>query len=195
MKRKKHISVFKIGFLLFLLSALFLSAKLYLNFYQKNNKKYSQLDIPDNFVAEDKFDSKNLWTSYSNEEYLVKFAYPNFLTKVEYRNEGGYEYFLVFEENDVSKGKGIAFGVNDGEFEDERKRIKTDILNIGKVKFVKEEKILKWKEALVMEFEPEDEEVLEKRSVLLIDNGNYIFSFSTVPYQMQALIESIEISE
>lgn len=192
MKKKKSNELLKIGFLMIFLSVALLSTKIYFNTDFNGNGSTPAPKKTDNSVPNGDMESEVLWNKYENTEYLITFSYPNLLTKKTFEDSGGYEFFVRFEENSLSQGKGVALGINRTDLEVEMERVKDEISKQNNARLVKDQEIsVQGTKGLILEFEPEDE-TLEKRSFLFIAKGDYTYSFSTVPEQMQDLIDSIE---
>lgn len=192
-KRKKRTDVLKIGKYILFISLVVLVSVGYFNSL-KDKKEGKESIIKENAQqdTQQEQDDKHAWTLYANKDYAIAFSYPYLLNKRDYEDYGEYDFFVVFEENQFSVEKGVAFGVSKDGLEKEVERIKKDVSEQGKSKLVKDEKLaVDNGEAWVLEFEPEDE-ALEKRSFLIIEEGDYTYSFSTVPEQMQKLSESIQ---
>jgi len=195
-KKNKKISILKFGFWLMIFSIAILLIILGLNYFKNINTNKDEkmgdetkLQEKSTEVSEEK---DQLWTPYVNMKYLIAFSYPYLLHERDFEEMGDYEFFVVFEENKFSKEKGVAFGVSRDGMEKEIARIKKDISKQGKSRLIKDEKLdVDNGEAWVLEFEPE-EGLLEKRAFLIIEEGDYTYSFSTIPEQMKRLSESIQ---
>ena len=178
-----------------LLSIALLVTEITLNVYK--NQKDKDKEVTSNQKTQktstvDDQNDKNPWSFYSNTDYSISFSYPYLLHKVEYEDSGEYKFFIVFEENQFSVEKGVAFGVSKDGLEKEVAGIKEEISKQGKSKIIKDEQSdFGGNKSWILEFEKE-EESLENRSFLIIQKGDYTYSFSTVPGQMQKLSESIQ---
>ena len=195
MKRKKNKKILKAGFLTMFVSIVLLFLALFIN-SNRNLKKSLQerITIQNKQQNEqNKTEEKtHPWTNYVNEEYSVSFSYPYLLHEREYKETGEYAFFIIFEENQFSFEKGVAFGVSKDGLEKEIERVKSEISLQGNSKLTKDENFdVEGEEARTLVFEPKDES-LEKRSFLIVEKGDYTYSFSTVPEQMQKLKDSIQ---
>jgi hypothetical protein len=196
-RRKKHITkkpveLLKIGFLVLLLSIIFLSTKL--SFGSTNSRRglIPEKTSSENFQQETDGENASGWIPYTNDEYLISFSHPNLLLKKEFTESGGYDLFVVFEENKFSKEKGVAFGIRKSGLEEEVERIVGEVILQENSKLTKDEEMeVAGERARVLVIEPQDI-FLEIRSILIIEKSGYSYSFSTVPEQMQKLIDSIE---
>lgn len=192
MKKTKSKELLQIGLLMVFLSIVFLSTKFYFNTTFGNTTTDNDFKRVGNLLVTENANDENKRSPYINEEYLISFSYPSFLSKKEYTNVGGYDFFVRFEESEVSKGKGVAFGVKSSEFDSELERIKNDILNEGEISLTAEKEIgVGGEKARLVEFVPNNKEVFEARSLVVVKRGEYTYSFSTVPDQIQTLIESV----
>jgi hypothetical protein len=192
MKIFKTKELLKIGLLVMFLSVVLLSTIISFNSDINNEKLISEPVVTDNAESKISVGDNNRWSKYVNDEYSISFLFPSYLTKIEADDSGIYDFFLRFEENNISMGKGVAMGIRKGTLNDEILEIKKNILQ-GGVGLVKEGNIdagtVKGK---MLEFKPDDEENFERRSFIIIEKDGYVYSLSTVPDQMQTLLNSIE---
>jgi hypothetical protein len=193
--QRKKVNMLKIGLALFSFSVILFILLQTLRLYE-NSKNNSQQDS--NRSTEQESDENSVgpsrWSKYENEDYSISFDYPYLLHEVEYEEPGEYEFFVIFEENRFSKEKGVAFGVSSDGLEKEIERIKANVSKQSNSKLVKDEEyksscIKSW----VLEYVSEDE-LMEKRSFFIFERGDYTFSFSTVPEQIQRLRNSISFT-
>lgn len=165
--------------------------KLYKNLKNNAQKEAGSTIKEDNQEVKDE---SARWSKYENEDYSISFDYPYLMHKIEYEDPGEYDYFVVFEENQFSKEKGVAFGVSSDGLEKEIERIKDNVSKQGGSILIKDEEFEEsCLDSWVLEYEPEDES-MEKRSFFIFERGDYTFSFSTVPEQIQRLRKSIGFS-
>ena len=191
MKKNIPKDLLKVGFLVMFLSIIFLSTKLSYDL-DSTQKTSTGQTTPQNLSQQDNQESPSGWDIYTNEEYYVKFSHPRFLLKRVYEKTGGYELFVVFEENELSLGKGVAFGVGKTGLEEEVERIKSGISKEGNTRLSNDENIVVSEmKARLLSFESQ-EKFLENRSFLIIEKDSYTYSISTVPEQMQKIIDSLE---
>jgi hypothetical protein len=116
------------------------------------------------------------------------------LHKLEYDESEDYDYFIVFEENQFSKEKGVAFGVSSDGLEKEVNKIKNSVTNQNGSILVKEGKYdFRGLKSWLLKYETENSS-LESRVFFIFERGDYTFSFSTVPEQIQRLMDSIEFT-
>ena len=191
MKQKKGKEILKTGFLVMFLSMVFLLTTLSLDPDLISERRVSEKEPDQNIQKDVTSKEANDWTIYTNEEYLISFLYPRMLLKRVYEKTDEYDLFIVFEENQLTQKRGIAFGVSKIGSEEEVKRIKNNIYSQGEVKLVVDENLnIEKEKGRILLFEPQDKN-LEKRSFLIIERGDYTYSFSTVPEQMQKIADSI----
>jgi hypothetical protein len=193
-KVKKKDRVLKFGLkVLFSSIALLLLVQIF-KFYQ-NYQNTLQNNSSDQSSQQNEKDESNLltWSDYINEEYSISFSYPYLLHEVVYEDAGEYDFFVVFEENQFSVEKGIAFGISGNGLEEEIKRIKDDISLQGESNIIKDESgmVIDGENSWILEFEPKDT-ALEKRAFLIIERGDHTYSFSTVSEQIIRLGESMQ---
>ena len=195
MTRDKSKEILKAGLLVLFLSIIFLLTQIPIN----NIPEFSRIFNKDvNITGTQNLDASedySGWVIYSNEIFSVSFMHPDLLIKRSYENSGGYELFVVFEENNLSREKGVAFGVSRTGIDEETERIKNNISGQGSSEVVREDEVdFKGKRAKYLVFESRDE-TLENRSVLIVQKEDYTYSFSTVPEQMRKLISSIKFND
>ncbi|SRR3990172_4156191 len=130
------------------------------------------------------------WVEYKNDEFGFQMMYPKFLYRREFRDQGGFKVFLLFEETKFSSEKGLGLGVSERTFKEEVENTKTSFSKQD-AKLVKEEKInVGDQEGIRLDFEPEGEG--EKRSAVIFSKEKYSYSISTVPEQIEKVIQSFK---
>lgn len=143
-------------------------------------------------------EGKNEWISLVNDEYGYRIKHPPHLNIEDVEEKGSYKSFIRFDENpDYTKERGIAVGVRNTTLSQEVFQIKQEVTAGGEAKLVDEEEFThQGYDAVGLSFEPlegaEYYEYLEPKSVVIINNGTYSYSISTVPQQMQKLLDSFE---
>lgn len=164
-------------------------------------QKRLSIPVPESPVSEQsdiKESSKDVytWERYTNEEYGYTLLYPGLLIKRITRDSQGYLHFVVFLENTLSSGsgqKGVAIGVSDVGIEEEASRIKRIISDDGDGELISEKKFsFAGETALKLDFDPKDPKTSEKRNVVLVVKNGKTFSISTVPSQIDRILESFE---
>jgi len=130
------------------------------------------------------------WRTYLNKDYYFSLKYPPLLYQRELENQGGYLYFIRFEETEFSRDKGLAVGVSDENSDDEIKRIKQEFSQGAKL--VNEGEIdLGEIKAIRLDFEPEIAGG-EKRTVVIFNKGEYSYSLSSVPEQIEKILAGFD---
>lgn len=133
------------------------------------------------------------WPQYTNKEYGYSLLHPRFLLKREYRNEGGYLYFVKFEETEYSVEKGVAVGVSKTVLKDETQRLKKEMTQFLEADLVAETQFnLNGYDAVRLEYVVKNKEVGEDRTIVLVTKGDYVYSLSTVPQQIDQVIISFK---
>lgn len=141
-------------------------------------------------------DATRSWVTYTNPEYKFSIRHPRFLYPTEIVNKGGYLVFIRFEENSFSQGKGLAVGVSEALQEEEVKRVKKEIASFFEGTLTKEEEIgIGDIKGIRLEYEPEEKEVAEDRSIVIFTKGNHTFSISSVPEQIEQIVLSFKTFE
>ncbi|OGM25035.1 hypothetical protein A2715_03780 [Candidatus Woesebacteria bacterium RIFCSPHIGHO2_01_FULL_39_32] len=193
---QKKPDILKVGVFIMFLALAFLSVYLYLNksdFVQTS----SVVSPTPGKTTGDNINptaTPNLkWEEYRNEEFRFRVERPKFLYEREFKDQGGYVFFIRFEETKFSIEKGVAIGVSGKTYEEEVEGTKTILTESG-AKLVKEDKItVDDFEGTRLDFEPTGEG--EKRSVVIFSKGDYSYSISTVPEQVEKVIESFKFLE
>jgi hypothetical protein len=138
--------------------------------------------------------SKSTWTTYTNAEFNYSLSYPIFLTVIELKDKGGYLEFTRFEENGLAADKGIAVGVRKNSLKAEVSEIKKEFEAEGDGNLTSEKNIKVGDyDAVRLDYEPKDSSQAEKRSIVIISNADYAFSISTIPEQMDKVLEDFKL--
>ncbi len=140
-------------------------------------------------------EAKGGWTKYTNPQYQFSVELPRFLAKREFRDKDGYTFVAIFEENSLSKGKGVAIGITTRDVNAEVAQTKIDYAKSGEAELTEEKDIEVGREkGREVTFKPktEDDTTLESHSVLVFRHGNYTYSISTVPEQVEHIVTSFK---
>ena len=138
------------------------------------------------------------WQSIIDDKYGYRIKYPPQLDFEKIDESGSYLNFIRFLANpQKTKSHGIAMGVRDTTLEDEVSLIKKEVLEKGEARLVSEENFTyKGLNAVRLVFVPleraEYYEYLENREVVIFNNGTFSYSISTVPEQMQDVLDNFE---
>lgn len=135
--------------------------------------------------------TENLLKEYINEEYGYKVKYNKFLDAREYEDTEEYLNFVKFEENQFSNTKGFAIGVTSRTREEEKGKITAEFEERFETS-VEDEKEVKVGKHDGIELRYSQKEDLEPRSIVIVNNGSFTFSISTVPDQMDEILSSFE---
>lgn len=133
------------------------------------------------------------WVIYKNDEYGYSFEYPLYLLSTEVKNTEKYLSFVTFEETSFSTLKGVAVGITDRTLEDELSYIKDSFAGVNDAN-LKESKDgqTEGKRFYLLTYETSGSEDLEDKSIFIINDGRYTMSISTVPEQMEHIINSLK---
>jgi len=195
MKIKREHKIVRVGLYMLSTSIVILIISLFINSAKTSPVSNVNKEVPETKESSNEGKLSDFWERYTSDKYKISFSYPRLLNKNEFSKTGEYDYFVVFEENQYSLEKGVAFGVSSDGFDKEVERIKSDIEKQGKTKIVKDDELLGLGEkARIIEFDPEESD-LEKRSFVIIEKGDYTYSISTTPEQIQTIIDSIKFSD
>lgn len=207
MKHKnKKTSVIKWGSM-FLVTALLISA-IYLLFKIKgknlsdkggveNSQELSDEKTSDDLVLDEATDVRT-WISLVDDKYGYRIKYPPYLEFESVEEKGSYESFIRFlADSKKPNEKGIAVGVRKSGLEEEASLIKKEVTLNGEAKLVEEEEFTYLGyDAIGLSFEPiegtKNFDYLESRSVVIVNNGEYSYSISTTPSQMQLVLDNFE---
>ncbi len=137
-------------------------------------------------------DADALSREYINKMYGYKVLYNKFLDAREYDDPGEYLHFVKFEENRYSNTKGFAIGVTTRSKDEEKDKIINNFKEEYGVDADSESNIKADKyEGVQLTFSQQDG--LEARSIVIIKNGNYTYSISTVPEQIELVLSNLDI--
>lgn len=138
------------------------------------------------------YDISNRWRVYQDTIYGYEIAVPKLLIERKYKNNGRFVQFVLYEETQFSNEKGVALGISKLNIEKEIDELKKDMTNEKAVVASEENIKVDGFDGILINFEPEDEEILEKRSVFLVSKNNLTFSISSVPEQIPRLIDNFK---
>jgi hypothetical protein len=127
------------------------------------------------------------WEYYVHPDYKFSLYVPELLIKKEYDDPGDYLFFVRFEQNKVSKDKGLAVGVSERSLEEEEKKTRELIeQGLSDAKSKREELKLTKYDAIRLDYE--ESVGLEPRSIVLVRNGGFTYSISTHPEQIDKVL-------
>jgi ABC-type lipoprotein release transport system permease subunit len=141
--------------------------------------------------------SEEDWEKYTDEKYGFEVLIPRLLLEKKYENTNSYNEFIVFYQNQYSRGKGVAIGVSDKDLQSEMDIIKEELNKEGNAQLTKQSILtLHDDQGVRLDYEPEDiSSGDEKRSIIIIHHGKYSYSFSTVPDQIEAVVSTLQFTE
>ena len=133
-------------------------------------------------------------TFYTSEMFGYKVEYPNSLVVRELGSGGGYIDFVRFEEkNEDATFKGFAIGVSEQTFTNEISRIKK-IFEEEEALLAEESEInLLGLKARRLYYKPQKNEGGEDRTIAIFSSGQYTYSISTVPWQVDEVLSRFEL--
>src|SRR4030042_697501 len=189
----------KLGFYLMLIVLIIFGIQLLLRNYKNiglvKEQQTNTVDTSPQNSSQNKavnYDISNRWKIYQDTIYGYEIAVPKLLIERKYKDMGRFVQFVLYEETQFSNEKGVAVGISKLNIENEINELKKDMLN-EKAVIAKEENIkVDGLDGILIDFEPEDKNILEKRSVFLVSKNNFTFSVSSVPEQTPRLIDNFK---
>lgn len=187
MKSRKSKNILLFSIFLLLVSFLFYLA------YDKNNlnKMLSKFGLKN---QENSQNSSSGLISYKNMLTGLSFKYPASLTERDMGQGVEYYNFVRFEEPLDGSVKGIGFGVQkDTGYSEEAERIKKDFDKQGEGILSEQKKItIAGNPGILLTYKPKRESAdLEVRSIAVFSKGEYTYSISTVPDQIDKILKSV----
>jgi len=141
----------------------------------------------------DSQDEGLVWVRYINKDYGFSFDRPKLLNENKLDDSGEYLLFVRFEENQNEHPSGIGLGVRKSTLVEEVDELKKKLDRDFEVKLVSEHKEeIDGFDAVVLQYEPKNKNILELRSFLIVNNGEHSISISTVPDQIDRIITSFK---
>lgn len=175
---------------------LLLAGYFWYNISQKTKAQQAAVTeaFTDNTQPQPTVEAKGGWTTYKNPQYQFVVELPRFLAKREYRDKDGYTFLAIFEENSISKGKGVAIGITSRNVNAEVAQTKVDYAKSGEAELSEEKDVEVAGEAgKQVTFKPKnDDKALESHTVIMFHHGNYTYSISTVPEQAEHIVGSFK---
>lgn len=183
--------LFKTGILLLVTSLVVLVFSTYSTFVGNEKQESSSGEMQVLPSVNQNQDISQDWEEYKNEEYGFSVEIPRLLSKRDSRNQGEYLYFIRFEENRFSRGKGLAIGVSNLGLEEQEKRIVEALEDSGS-SVGPERKEFESKGTKIIKLEYPEGEGTEARTIVIFDNGKYTFSISSTPSQIDKVVSSFK---
>lgn len=192
--KKKKISIVKVGLVTFIFALSLTAIKLFQKEQALTKVTPGTTSVTPAIKKESVEENIFHWDTYTNEQYAFSIKHPRLMYKREFVNEGGYLYFLRFEETKFSQSKGLAIGVSQNEIETETKRIKKLMEEEGAILSSETELLVKEMKAKKLEFKPKEGESGEARSIVIVYGDPYSYSISSTPEQIEEIIQSFVVT-
>jgi hypothetical protein len=187
-KIKQKPSILQVSIILVFIGLVFLAAYLFLKTKRTETVIKGSSDVQKKENQEDL-----VWVNYQNNEFKFSFDRPKFLQKNELEDAGNYSSFIRFEETQFSRAKGLAVGVRENSLENEVEQLKLELEKDFDIRLISESKILiDGYDAIRLKYEPKNKSEFESRDFIVINNGKFSFSISTVPEQIDRVISSFK---
>lgn len=192
-KNSKKPSINRIGIYILVICFVLLILK----FLPFTTSLFSRLKIPmfNNIQDYSDFQSTLVPTSYTwreqvKEEFRLAYKVPPMLLSTDYQLPDKYIYFVRHEEtNESVYGKGVAVGVAYDSVEEEADYIIESIAKQSNANYTRKQIEIRGFSAVRIDYEKIED--FEARSIVVVNNQEYTFSFSTTVDQIDKLIESI----
>lgn len=185
-------NLYKIGLLTAFISLLALG--LYLFLESRSTANNQQQDMQVSNVVKEK-DQELSWETYENKQFGYTLQHPRLLSIRETTDQGGYLHFVRFEENTFSQGKGVAVGVSEDTINEQVKKIKKAMEQDGNAKLTEEmDTNIDGNSAVKVTYQPSATELGESRAILVIGKSPYTYSISTVPEQIDDVLNGFEFT-
>ncbi|KKQ85583.1 MAG: hypothetical protein UT08_C0005G0034 [Candidatus Woesebacteria bacterium GW2011_GWB1_38_8] len=189
-QKAKSTGLLKSGAVVMLLSLIILALYFIVKFPKDDTEYQGAKNVASQPGAMSKSE-RPAWEKYTNNEYGIVFEIPKLLLEKEAKNDN-YLFFIRFEENKFSREKGVALGISETNIKEEITKVKKDLeeqdgelvkeneINLGEVTGVR------------LDFKPKETESGEERSIVFFERFGKIYSISTVPGQIDRVVESIK---
>jgi hypothetical protein len=134
------------------------------------------------------------WEVYENFEFNFRLEVPRLLLKEEAHDKANYTYIVIFGENRYSNSRGVAIGVTDRPLEEEIELVKGQYEKSGEAELNTESVIeVAGEKGTRLSFKPKGEsDELEAKDVVVFRHGNYTYTLSTVPEQVEHIVGSFK---
>lgn len=177
--------------LLFLLASILISS-IYLILKVVTETPVTGEDIKNAGVKVPTNSKDETWITYTSDLFNYKINYPSSLAVRQLGSGGGYIDFVRFEEGDGNLFKGFAVGVSEQSLANETERIKR--LFESENAYLVQETSLNYNgtNAKRLYYKPQKIENSEERVVVIFSDGQYTYSISTVPGQINEMLSKFE---
>src|SRR3989344_2474298 len=134
---------------------------------------------------------ESYWELYENTDFNYKLYIPRNLEKQDYGETDFYKSFIVFIETEDSLGKGLAIGVSQKSKDEEVETVKEQMEKDVDAELVnKKEFSINGLVGDKLYYEPKNKEGLEKRVIAVISSDKFTYSISSVPEEIDLLLET-----
>lgn len=189
-KDEKELDLLKIGVAFVLFASIATASFLHFKDEGANLSRSSETEKEEADTSHESEDNEVFWDIYKNDKYGYAIAKPKLLSGREYENQGGYLHFIRFEENKFSRGKGVAVGVSGMGLDEQKEAIKKDIGGDENAILVSERAFeADGKSTYILEYDSVGEG--EGRAVVIIKRGDYSYTISTTPDQMEHVLANL----
>jgi hypothetical protein len=196
MGKRKHFSTFKlmkVGIFLVFFTMVFLLYSL----IRREDKLSVENDKKNDIVVnqENTNSEKDTlpWVSYANEDYGFVMSHPEYLYEMKSEKNERYVFFVMFQETKYSRGDGVAVGLSESPLLDVADSIKGDFKdNYGIQPYKEDEYMVDDYEGLRIDYKGGED--YQDRSIVVFNNGEYTFSISTTPRQIDRVVASFNFN-
>lgn len=156
-----------------------------LSTFIKKDRREEELEDPDSTVSN--------WKQYNDEDLKYSIKYSSFLTPRKIASDR-YLSFVVFFVTQGINEKGFAISVRENKLEEEAALIKEEIQKDISARLIeeKDQRLLDFP-SVRLEYEPEEKEGGEEKTVVILNNGKYSYSVSASPDEIENIISNLDI--
>lgn len=190
MKTKKKEKTFSVGILLLSFSLVVASIYLFLRTKEKDNVTFENTPSQ---IKELDTEKEGAWKTLVDEEYGYSVKYPSLLEPRTIENDS-YLSFVIFFVPQGVKGSGFALSVRESSLDEEARLIKEEFQRDLSAKIVSEERLdMGEYSGMRFEIEPITEGDGEKRTAIILNNGQYSYTISSTPDQIDLLFSNFKL--
>lgn len=155
----------------------------------------SKQQLPEAKEEISSFNDVSTWMTYSEEAFGYSIRYPPSFIPRKVESER-YLSFVIFLPPQGVEQSGFAFGVRENQLEEEVKSIKEEVQLDVSAKLIREGEIeILGYSGFKLEYEPEKSEEGELKTIIILNNGKYSYSISSVPDQIDKIVFTLDIFE
>lgn len=184
-------NILSVSFLL-LISSLFIASVYLFIKYRRGLETVSTPAVP---VEKEKVvsDEVSAWKTYLDKAYGYTIKYPPLLVPRE-AEDSVYLRFVVFLSAEGTGESGFALSVRDTVLDAEASLIKEEIQKDVLGRLVREGEIVKdGFSGVRLEYEPEEPGEAESRTVVILNNGQYSYTISAHPSQIDKILDNFDL--